>query len=70
MNAQTLIKVKYSGKLDQTDQYTSIGIQTITVLFAGIALWRASNYFFSRKLKQRAEKRNFETRFSSHWKNR
>ncbi|MBU2019728.1 MAG: hypothetical protein KJ941_08790 [Bacteroidetes bacterium] len=70
MNAQTLVKVKYSGKLDETGAYTTIGMQTILVLFAGIALWRASNYIFSRKLKERSEKKNFETRYSSQWKNR
>ena len=70
MKAQTLIKAKYSGQLDDTNQYVQIGVQTVLVLFAGIALWRGSNYFFSKKVKQRNERKKFETRYSSHWKNR
>ena len=70
MDIQTLIKVKYTGALDNSFEYSSVGIQTLAVIIGGIVLWRASNVLHQRKLKQRAEKRHFKTRFSEHWKNR
>jgi hypothetical protein len=70
METSTLIKVKYSGELDQTGQYVNIGVQTVSILIAGIVLWKGSNYLFNRKLQERNQRKRFETRFSSHWKNR
>lgn len=70
MDIATLIKVKFSGVLDQTVQYTTIGVQTIAVLIGGIVLWKGSDWIFNRKQKKRKERRQFETRFSSHWKHR
>jgi hypothetical protein len=70
MNIETLIKAQYSGQLDASFQYTNIGVQTISILIGGIVLWRVSNMLHQRKLKQRAEKSPFKTRFSEHLKNR
>ena len=70
MKASTLIKAKYSGTPDQTGQYVNIGIQTVSILIGGLVLWRASNYFFNKKQKDRAKKSAFETRYSQKWKNR
>lgn len=70
MDISTLIKAQYSGALDASSQYTMIGVQTVSILIGGIVLWRVSNKLHQRKLKQRAEKKVFSTRYSEHWKNR
>ena len=70
MDIQTLIKAKYAGEIDSSMAYSTIGFQTIAVLVGGIVLWRVSNMLHQRKLKQRAQKPHFQTRFSEHWKNR
>jgi hypothetical protein len=70
MDIQTLIKAKYVGELDSSMAYSTMGFQTIAVLIGGIILWRVSNMVHQRKLKQRAQKAHFKTRFSEHWKNR
>ncbi len=70
MDIQTLIKGQYIGELDNSFLYTNIGVQAIMILVGGIVLWRVSNFLHNKKLKERAQKTPFKTRFSEHWKNR
>lgn len=68
MEVQTLIKVKYSGALDQSLSYAEIGFQTIAVLVAGLILWRGSSYYFQKKQQQRSSQQKFKTAYGEAWR--
>ena len=70
MDISTLIKVNYSGQLDDSMVYTNIGIQAISVLIGGIVLWRVSNALHARKQAQRSAKEPFGERLADKWRQR
>lgn len=70
MDISTLIKVNYSGQLDETFTYTNIGVQAVCVLIGGIILWRVSNVIHAKKMADRANKSQFGERLSDQWRKR
>lgn len=68
VSIQELIRAKYSGSLNEFSQYTTLIVQTVVVLVAGIVLWRLSNYIHKRKKQERDRNKFFETRYSKGWK--
>ena len=68
LTIQTLIKVKYSGALDQSSVYINLVIQAVAVLVGGIVIWRASNAYHRKKQRERRSNNYFETPYSRQWK--
>lgn len=68
MDIQTLIQAKFSGQLDETGEYVNLAVQAIAVIVGGIVLWRISSAMHAKKLRERSERRVFETRYSKNWK--
>ena len=67
---EQLIRVKYSGSLNEMDVYFDLTVQTATVLIAGIVLWRASVILHKKKKAQRVKNTFFETPYSKGWNRR
>jgi len=68
LTIQTLIKVKYSGALNEVSMYMNLAMQTGAVLIGGIVLWRMSNMIHKRKQAQRERNDFFNTPYSKGWK--
>jgi len=61
---QTLIKVKYSGALDQSATYINLVLQTVAVLIGGLIIWRAMNSYHRKKQQERRKTNYFETPYA------
>ena len=68
LTIQTLIKVKYSGGLDEASTYMNLAIQAGAVLVGGIVLWRMSAMLHKRKKAERKRNNYFQTPYSKGWK--
>ncbi len=65
---QELIKVKFSGGVNDISLYVNLVIQTIAVLVGGIILWRVSVVIHKKKLKERKRNTFFDTPYSKSWR--
>ncbi len=68
LTIQTLIKVKYSGALNEVSTYMNLAIQTGAVLVGGIVVWRMSAILHKKKRAERQRNSYFETPYSKGWK--
>ena len=58
MTIQDLIKLKFTGELNQTISYVNVTIQAVSVLIGGLLIWRFVSSW-QRKKKTRKKKKSF-----------
>lgn len=68
MNTKTILQVYFTGEPDVSMSYANLGIQVVSVLIAGIVLWKASAMWHARKVAERNSREGFGTRLSDEWR--
>jgi hypothetical protein len=63
LSVQQLIKIHFTGQLDERMIYINLAVQALTVMFIGLLLWRLSVLFQRKKMKQRRKSSLFESKF-------
>jgi len=68
MDIEILIRAKFSGELSEASTYINLTLQAVAVMIGGILLWRLSNAYHAKKLKERSQRQFFESRYSKGWR--